>query len=532
MTARNTYTARLLATLVLALAAILTSCAQVPTLDDGVYKASQMFEQRDYDGVITLLQPMADRDPKLSTTALDLLGMAYFHKFDYRMAANTLERAVNASGMFSGLPFGGRRINMRNHGVLGWCYFHMEDLGRARAAFDKALAKTDFRREPAWDESALRGRGWTRFNQADFQGASADIGAAQRLAKANPDIDNAAHSYYRHLLMAYASLGLHKDTEAEAMARSALALAKKSTLPSFSPPPSDVAPIYLMLGQRDQAYRLLGRKALLGIDMRDHADGASKGVRVEKVVPGSAAQQAGMMPGDIIVAVDGQAVTLSQELGRMIGSLSAGQKVQLSLMRNGGPIQLIASLTAPDAVIAKHELLQPILKVRQLPAAPVGATVAAAIPPVITPAGQSAIPPEPAGTSTIVVDMPPPAREPAVPQVETPVPPELRIESVRVEPASVPAGERFEVRLAIFALDQDIRTETVEVVLRYAIKKDGKELAHLEPGVFQVPNGVPGPLAFTTRTGKSQALGEYVIHVELLMGAKCARAEAKFNIRK
>jgi hypothetical protein len=163
---RNTSLTRLLAAFSLTL---LAGCAQVPALDDGAYKASQMLEQGDHDGVIALLQPMADRDPNLSTTSLDLLGMAYFNNRQYPKAAAILERAT-APGMFSGMPFGGRRINMRNHGVLGWCYFHMKDLDRATAAFDKALAKSDFRREPAWDESALRGRAWTRYFRGDFQG--------------------------------------------------------------------------------------------------------------------------------------------------------------------------------------------------------------------------------------------------------------------------------------------------------------------------------------------------------------------------
>jgi membrane-associated protease RseP (regulator of RpoE activity) len=517
----------LLAALALALLSLTSGCAQAPALDDGVSKASQLFQQGDHDGVIALLQPMAERDPNLSTTSLDLLGMAYYHQHQYRQAAAILERAT-APGMFSGMPFAGRRINLRNHGVLGWCYFHMKEPARARAAFDKALAKSDFSREPAWDENALRGRAWTRYFQGDFQGTAADVSAAQRLAKTHPDIDNAAHSYSRHLVMAYASLGLQKDKDADTMAHGAVAAAKQTKIPPQIAR-RDVAPIYLMLGRRDQAYALFGSKSTLGIQMQDNPQGASKGVRVVQALVDSPAQQAGVMAGDIIVAVDGQPVANAPELARQIGSRSAGQKAQLSLLRNGSPMQLATTLAAPDTVIAQHELLQPLLKVLQLPAAASVDTVTPS--PSMSPPDQMAIPPEPVpvGTRTVVVDMPPPAAASPVPQMETPVRPELRIKSAKVEPDPVPAGESFRVNMEVFVLDQDMRTETVGVALRYTISKDGKEMARFAPGTFQVPNGVPSPLSYTTRASKTP--GDYMINTELELGSLKTHVKVKLNIR-
>ena len=527
----NKHFIRFLATLILAVSGVLSGCAQMPSLDDGATKAGQLFQQGNYDDVIALLQPMADRDPHLSPDSLDLLGLAYYHKFNYRQAAAILERAT-APGMFSGLPFGGRRINMRNNGVLGWCYFHMHDGARAMAAFNKALAKSDFRREPAWDESALRGRGWVRYFRGDFQGAASDMTAAQRLAKANPGINDATDDYDRHLAMAYISLGLQKDQDAVTLAHAAVVAAKQAKIPPQIVR-RNVAPIYLLLGQRDQAYTLFGGKGTLGIQMQDDPHGGWKGVRVGKTLPDSSARQAGLMPGDIIVAIDGQPIANSQDLARQVGSRAVGQNVRLDLLRNGSPLKLAATLTGPDAVIAKHQMLQPVLKVRQIPAAPAPDNVAApsGTPPAESPAGQPAIPPEPAGTSTIVVDLPPPVTESAVPQVETPVPPELRIESVQVEPQVVVAGERFQLTINLFALDQDLRTEIVPVVLRYTISKDGKELARFNPETFQVPNGVPSAIAKKTRTSEDQARGEYRIDLKLEMGHLKVHTEARFSIR-
>ncbi len=135
--------------------------------------------------------------------------MAYFNKHQYPQAVAIMERAT-APGMFSGMPFGGRRINMRNHGVLGWCYFHMKDLDRSMAAFNKALAKSDFRREPAWDESALRGRGWARYFQGDFEGAAEDISAVQQIIQANPGMMSASVILDVNLALAYINLALNQ----------------------------------------------------------------------------------------------------------------------------------------------------------------------------------------------------------------------------------------------------------------------------------------------------------------------------------
>lgn len=503
----DTTTVSLLAALSLAL---LAGCAQAPALDDGVAKASQLFQQGDHDGVIALLQPMAERDPKLSTTSLDLLGMAYYHQHQYHQAAAILERAT-APGMFSGKPFGGRRINMRNHGVLGWCYFHMKDLDRAHAAFDKALAKSDFRRDPAWDESALRGRGWTRYLQGDFKTAGADMTAAQRLVKANPNINNAVNDYDRHLVMAYINLGVQRDQAAEAMAHAAEAAAKgvpKGAGLDAAKVGKALAPVYLMLGQRDRAYRLWGASASLETGLQDHRGGA----RIVEVTPGSPAEQAGLLADDVIVSLDGQTLASAQELTRRIGARQSGESVQLALLRNDNPIRLAVRLAEPDAIIASSHLLQPVLKVRPL---------ANAVAAVATDA--------PISGSTAPVTLPPAPEDPVIPQVETPLPPQLRIEAVRVTPSPVPAGARMAVTLALFASDQDVRESTISVVRRYAIVRDGKELARFGPETFQVPNDAPSSITMNTHAAKTP--GKYLIRLEVEMGAHTAQAEAAFSIQ-
>ena len=69
------------------------------------------------------------------------------------------------------------------------------------------------------------------------------------------------------------------------------------------------------------------------------------GAVVAKVTPGSAAEQAGVRSGDVIVSLDGQAVSSSSDLRNAIGLLRVGTRIELGVLRNG-------SLRIVRAVIA------------------------------------------------------------------------------------------------------------------------------------------------------------------------------------
>ena len=68
------------------------------------------------------------------------------------------------------------------------------------------------------------------------------------------------------------------------------------------------------------------------------------GARITQVRSGSAAASAGLRTGDVITAVDGQAVSAAGDVVERISALSAGDSVTLTVQRNGASITVHATL--------------------------------------------------------------------------------------------------------------------------------------------------------------------------------------------
>jgi serine protease Do len=82
---------------------------------------------------------------------------------------------------------------------------------------------------------------------------------------------------------------------------------------------------------------------LLGVFLEDAPDNTA-GALVTDVAENSGASAAGMKNGDIITAIDGQAVATRQHLIDLIRATSPGQSVRLQVLRNTEPLDLTATL--------------------------------------------------------------------------------------------------------------------------------------------------------------------------------------------
>lgn len=79
-------------------------------------------------------------------------------------------------------------------------------------------------------------------------------------------------------------------------------------------------------------------------DMATVAAGTTQGVLVMQVGGGTPAEQAGIQPGDVIVAVDGQPVLQPQHLVAIVGGRRPGDTVEIMLTRQGRPTTIRARL--------------------------------------------------------------------------------------------------------------------------------------------------------------------------------------------
>ncbi|MEX2130885.1 MAG: Do family serine endopeptidase [Pseudohongiellaceae bacterium] len=110
------------------------------------------------------------------------------------------------------------------------------------------------------------------------------------------------------------------------------------------------------------------RRGLLGVQISnltpqlaetlkiDHQTGAL----VTNVLPGGAAEQAGVEIYDVITSINGNPVASGRELRNAIGLLGVDQQVQLNLIRNGREMQLAATLIGNDrASVAQSDAPRP-----------------------------------------------------------------------------------------------------------------------------------------------------------------------------
>ena len=88
------------------------------------------------------------------------------------------------------------------------------------------------------------------------------------------------------------------------------------------------------------------------------------GVLVNEVFEGDPAYKGGVLPGDIILKVEGEPVDTTSALARVIGGFTPGQKIQIDIMRSGKQQQIMMALGekkdgATQASLPKKEQPKP-----------------------------------------------------------------------------------------------------------------------------------------------------------------------------
>jgi serine protease Do len=92
-----------------------------------------------------------------------------------------------------------------------------------------------------------------------------------------------------------------------------------------------------------------------------------RGALVAQILPDSPAISAGFKPGDVILRYGGEPVEDSSQLPRMIGVTPVGKTVAMSILRNGEPLEIKATIarleTVEDPVTTMDEHSEPRLSI-------------------------------------------------------------------------------------------------------------------------------------------------------------------------
>ena len=81
----------------------------------------------------------------------------------------------------------------------------------------------------------------------------------------------------------------------------------------------------------------------------------TQGVLVSQVTEGSAAEKAGIKPGDVITSINGQTIKSNSELRNAIGLSRVGDKLDVALIRDRKPMHVTAIITELPAPLSQRQ---------------------------------------------------------------------------------------------------------------------------------------------------------------------------------
>lgn len=136
------------------------------------------------------------------------------------------------------------------------------------------------------------------------------------------------------------------------------ALPSPTPVPSAPPPRAETRPPAAAepTASDDASPPAAGSRGWLGVEL-GATDTASPGVLVRGLIRGAPAERAGLEPGDVILRIDGEAVARPEDVSRLIGAKSPGQRVSVAFRRAAADRLLAVSLGEMpdrDEMLRKH----------------------------------------------------------------------------------------------------------------------------------------------------------------------------------
>lgn len=110
-----------------------------------------------------------------------------------------------------------------------------------------------------------------------------------------------------------------------------------------------VIPVLLKHGRVARGWLGVAFRPVAVPDLLQAQAGQASGLMVLSLAAGGPAAKAGIMPGDIVLAVDGTATTAVRRVVPHLGSDSVGRAAQLRLLRGGALVSVQAVIEARPA---------------------------------------------------------------------------------------------------------------------------------------------------------------------------------------
>jgi serine protease Do/serine protease DegQ len=112
------------------------------------------------------------------------------------------------------------------------------------------------------------------------------------------------------------------------------------------------------------------KRGFLGVSIQDispalaEAFGLSKknGALINKVLKDSSADKAGLLPGDIVISIDGKKMRNANDVRNRIGLLPIGEKIKFKLLRDGKELKLVVLVEESTQENTKPEVSNELLK--------------------------------------------------------------------------------------------------------------------------------------------------------------------------
>jgi serine protease Do len=92
-------------------------------------------------------------------------------------------------------------------------------------------------------------------------------------------------------------------------------------------------------------------KGFLGVELADDDDGP----RINRVIEGSAADQAGLLANDVVMKINDTFVKTRQGMIEFVASFRPGDKLQLLVQRGGTQFDIAATLGGPDTIMTNSK---------------------------------------------------------------------------------------------------------------------------------------------------------------------------------